>query len=226
MADDGPPVDLARGDRVGGFRVRSILGWGVEGVSADVVDEFLGVRRVLKAYPAEGYWIGRLRHVAEVFGALSAIDICPAPIVGGVGSTDRGVPLAYFVVERRIGRSLEDMLRQRWSENRAIDMFESLLDRVSRVHNVGWALGDFAGGNNIVVINRRPLFIDIGFPEGAAARPTYGEDFECLADIARLLAQQSRSTKLIQTARSLVERSERRLDRRSLFTWRSRAPFA
>ena len=50
----GPPVELARGDRVGGFHVTSILGWGVEGVTAQVVDEFLALKRVLKAYPHRG----------------------------------------------------------------------------------------------------------------------------------------------------------------------------
>ena len=222
MSGDEPPVDLARGDRVGGFCVRSILGWGAEGVAADVRDEFLGVHRVLKAFPATSFWIKRIRYVTEVLLKLGALDVCPAPITGGVSSTNRGVPVVYLVVERRIGRPLEAMFKRPWSEARALGFMDNLVDAVARVHDIGWAMGDFEAGNNIVVIKGKPLFIDIGFGDEPFGRPSFEEDFECLADVARRLAQQSGSLGLIKAARSLADRSERRLNRRSLSVWKAR----
>ena len=40
MSCNGPVVDLARGDRVAGYRVSTVLGHGREGVTATVTDEF------------------------------------------------------------------------------------------------------------------------------------------------------------------------------------------
>ena len=223
MSSDGPPIDLVRGDRLGGFKVCSVLGWGSEGVAADVKDEFINVHRVLKGFPATPFWVNRIRYVTEVFLKLSALDVCPMPIAGGVRATSRGIPVAYLVTDHRIGRPLSELLTRRWSEARAIKTAAKLIDCVARVHRFGWAFGDFEAGNNIVLFNKRPLFIDIGFGSEPFERPSFGEDFDCLADVTRRLAQQSGSLKLLEAAASLAERGDQRLDRRSLTVWKSRS---
>ena len=108
------------------------------------------------------------------------------------------------------------------TEPRALDLIVKLTDSVAKVHRIGWALGDFEGGNNIVMASGCPLFVDIGLDYDAFVRPSLEEDFECLADIARRLAQQSGSDRLIEAAGSLADRSTKRLDARSLSVWRTK----
>ena len=74
MSKTGPPVDLARGDRVGLFRVLTILGHGEEGVAATVLDEFLQIERVLKAYPAEAFWVDRLKFVSSTWPSSGSVQ--------------------------------------------------------------------------------------------------------------------------------------------------------
>lgn len=210
-----PPVELARGDRVGGHRITSILGWGREGVAAEATDEFLQLPRVLKAYPAEAVYVDRVRHVADAFGKLSELDLSPRPLSGGVASTNRGVPVVYLVVERRVGRPLDQLLMKPWSKARAGKAFAQIAHSVARVHRTGWAIGDFQAGNNIVLHEDRYLFIDIGMSD-EEEQPSYFDDFVCLCDLAERLARLSTCDRLQELSEALTERAESRLDRRSL----------
>lgn len=227
MSDDGPAVDLARGDRVGGYRVLSILGHGKEGVAASALDEFLDVERVLKAYPATQEWTDRLRFVSQAFAALADLGVCPRPVHGGVACSSRHVPMAFLVVEHRVGKPLDELIQsRRWTKNRARRLVAQAADRIAKVHLEGWWLGDFEGGNNIVLFEGEPLFIDIGLDRDDDDGPDYAEDFSCLADIALKLGAQAGCDLLIETSRSLVERSRRRLDRRSFSVWLKKSPLA
>ena len=225
MSQGGPAVDLARGDRVAGYRVTSVLGYGREGVATTVTDEFLNIDRVLKAYPAEPYWIERLCYVATAFFALADLGVCPRPLHGGVTVSSPSVPLAYLVFERRLGKSLEVMLRERrWTVGRARQLASDLAEAIAATHAIGWSLGDFEHGNNVVLVQGRPLFVDIGFNDDDEPKPDYGEDFECLASIVRTLGQRARDDALQVMADSLDHRRERRLDRRSFAVWLKRHP--
>lgn len=215
MSTRTPPVELARGDRVGGHRITSILGWGREGVAAEATDEFLYLPRVLKVFPAERCYVDRVRHVAEAFGKMAEFDLSPRPISGGVSSTSRGVPVVYLVVEGRVGRSLEMLLTKPWSKPRARAAFTQIAASVARVHRTGWAIGDFQGGNNIVLHDDRYLFVDIGLSD-ADNQPSFADDFECLSDLASRLSLLSGSEWLQELSEAITDRTDKRLDRRSL----------
>ena len=225
MSQGGPAVDLARGDRVASYRVTSVLGHGREGVAATVTDEFLALPRILKAYPAEAQWVERLRFVARAFFELAELGVCPRPLNGGVGVTSRQAPVAYLVFERRLGKPLDALLEQgRWTSKRAHRLVADLAVLIARVHAAGWWLGDFEHGNNLVLVHGRPLFIDIALADDTDSGPDWGEDFECLASIARKLGENTGDDRLLAIAHSFDHRRERRLDRRSFAAWLKRNP--
>ena len=117
-------------------------------------------------------------------------------------------------------------MTQAWSERRAIACLSKIARKVARVHLAGWSLGDFEAGNNIVLIRNDPVFVDLGLDRDAFVRPPLTDDFECLADVARRLAEQSGSAALHDVAVSLAERAESRLTRRSLNSWLKRSKLA
>lgn len=220
MSEPGPAVDLARGDRVAGYRVTSVLGHGREGVAATVTDEFLDLQRILKAYPAEPQWVERLRFVAQAFAELAELGVCPRPLHGGVAVSSRSAPMAFLVVEHRLGKPLDQLLNdRRWTAARARRLVADIAQAVARVHASGMSLGDFEAGNNIVLVEGRPLFIDIGLTDDDDPGPHYADDFECLASIARQLGERTGDDELTQVAASLDARCTRRLDRRSFAVW-------
>ena len=220
MSQDGPVVDLARGDHIDQFRITSVLGHGREGVAAAVIDKVLELPRVLKAYRAEPQWVDRLRYVAKAFAALSEVGVSPRPISGGVALSSRGEPLAYLVVDHRVGRPLAEMIvARRWTVRRARRLVLDVAQAVTRIHDAGWSTGDFEAGGNIVMFEGKPLFIDIGMTDELDPGPFYQEDFECVASIALKLGEACGDELLIETSRSLIERSRRRVDRRSFGVW-------
>ena len=116
------------------------------------------------------------------------------PIIGGVAATSRGIPTAYLVVERQDRQAAGGGAAKALVGAESLgSAWASLTERLAKVHSVGWAMGDFEAGNNIVLIKDQPMFVDVGLDREAFVRPSFEEDFECLADIARRLAQQSGS---------------------------------
>ncbi len=172
MSQDGPAVDLARGDRVAGYRVTSVLGHGREGVAATVTDEFLDLERVLKAYPAEPHWVERLRYVAQAFFELAELGVCPISLHGGVTASSRSIPMACLVFERRLGKPLDQMLSgRRWTVWRARRLVADLAETLTRVHATGWLLNLIIGGQGERVGQpQRSLWI-APLDGGAAGRP-------------------------------------------------------
>lgn len=227
MSDDGPVVDLARGDRIGSFLITSVLGHGKEGVAAAVIDEIIQLPRVLKAYPAEPQWVERLRYVAKAFHALSEIGISPRPIIGGVTVSSRSEPVAYLVVDHRVGRPLDEMIQnKRWTVLRARKLVVAVAEAVAQIHEAGWSMGDFEAGQNIVLYEGKPLFIDIGLADDLDPGPFHQEDFECLASIALKLGERCGDDLLVEVSASLLERSLRRIDRRSFAVWLRSSPLS
>ena len=128
--------------------------------------------------------------------------------------------MAYLVCEKRLGKPLDELLQhRRWTVRRAHGLVSEIAQAIVRVHQTGWSLGDFEAGNNIVLIEGRPLFIDIALNDEDDPGPHYDEDFECLASIARQLADRTGDGLLANVANDLDERRERRLDRRSMSVW-------
>ena len=220
MSDHGPSVDLARGDRVASYHVTSVLGHGREGVVATVFDEFLHLDRTLKAFPAQPQSVGRVRYIAQAFAGLAELGLSPRPLSGGVTVTSRSEPVAFLVFEKRVGKPLDQLVASgRWTRPRARHVVTDIAQAIARVHATGWSLGDFEDGNNIVLFEGRPMFVDIGLVDEDDPGPHYTDDLECLASIALALGRRTKDDLLLRVSRSLRERRSGRLTKRSLAVW-------
>lgn len=87
-------------------------------------------------------------------------------------------------------------------------------------------MGDFEAGQNIVLYEGKPLFIDIGLADDLDPGPFHQEDFECLASIALKLGERCGDDLLVEVSASLLERSLRRIDRRSFAVWLRSSPLS
>jgi hypothetical protein len=68
-------------------------------------------------------------------------------------------------------------------------MLHALIRKLAAVHRCGRAIGDFTGGNNIVLVGgREPVFCDLDVGEPGFVNRDYAFDLELLTELAIDLA--------------------------------------
>jgi serine/threonine protein kinase len=184
------PLPLAPGTLLDGYRLGLPLGRGEEGVVYQAVERTTRLPFALKLLHAPGREgrhlaarTARVFHKLRGTGAVATYHRC-----GLAGER------VYLVFDRLDGVPLEVLLRRRrwsqaWTAEEACLLLHAMAHKLAAVHRCGLAIGDFTGGNNIVLVGgREPVFCDVDVGEPGFDNRDYAFDLELLAELAIDLA--------------------------------------
>jgi tetratricopeptide (TPR) repeat protein/predicted Ser/Thr protein kinase len=163
-----PPVEslpaIAIGERVGGYRVCSVLGRGGMGVvygaeqenprrtvALKLIRPGLATAEILRRFSHEAQVLGRLAHpgIAQIFEA---------------GTTDTTeTPQPFFAMEIVVGEPITAYARTRQLTTTArLEVFTAVCDAVQHAHEKGVLHRDLKPGNIFVSNDGRPKILDFG----------------------------------------------------------------
>jgi serine/threonine protein kinase len=185
-----PPLPLAPGTLLDGYRLGAPLGCGEEGVVYTAVERTTRLPFALKVLHEKG-WQGRqlAARTARIFhklrgtGAVATYHRC-----GLAGER------VYLRFDRLDGVLLEVLLRRRrwsqaWTAEEACLLLHAMARKLAAVHRCGLAIGDFTGGNNVILVGgREPVFCDLDVGELGFVNRDYRFDLELLVELAIDLA--------------------------------------
>ena len=185
-----PPLPLAPGTLLDGYRLGPLLGRGEEGVVHAAVERTTRLPFALKLLHEKGRVAASLaRQTAPVFhklrntGAVATYHRC-----GLAGER------VYLLFDRLKGVPLAPLLRRRcwsraWPAEAACLLLHAMARKLAAVHRCGLAIGDFTGGNNIVLVGGyEPVFCDLDVGPPGFVNRDYRFDLELLVELAMDLA--------------------------------------
>lgn len=186
----GPANELAPGTLIDGYRLERRLGQGTEGTVYRAVERMTGIPVALKLLLDRGMPTRQLAgRVARICHRLRR-----ANVVATYHSCGRGDGIIYLVFDLLNGVPLAERLAHSqwhatWRADQAWAVLWLLAEKLAMAHAAGFAFGDFAGGNNIVLIEgENPVFCDFDVGEPGFPNRDYGLDLEVYAGIAATLA--------------------------------------
>ena len=149
--------DLQRGTRVAQYEILSKLGRGWEGevyTVQEVPTEALRAMKIVRHSPRES--VRDRVHTAWYFEQLAPTGTVARYYHMGhwFFTDDEGV--FYFVFEHLPGENLRawlDKRRGRLSARKALETTVAVVKAISRVHEAGFAVGDFGTGENLIVLD-------------------------------------------------------------------------
>ncbi|MFZ1425445.1 MAG: hypothetical protein WAS21_01595 [Geminicoccaceae bacterium] len=185
-----PARELAPGTIIDGYRLERQLGHGTEGTVYRAIECLTGVPVALKLLVDQGRPTLQLAsRVARICHRLRRSNI-----VAAYHRSGRADGFVYLVFDHVEGEPLAERLASMnwsadWSADQAFVMLWLLAEKLATAHACRIAFSDFAGGNNIVLIEgENPVFCDFDAGEPAFPNRSYGLDLEVYAGIAATLA--------------------------------------
>jgi serine/threonine protein kinase len=183
-------LPLTPGTLLDGYRLGLPLGHGEEGVVYAAVERLTRLPFALKLLHAPGREgrqlaarTARIFHKLRGTGAVATYHRC-----GRAGER------VYLLFDRLDGVPLEVLLRRRrwsqaWTAEEACLLLHAMARKLAAVHRCGLAIGDFTGGNNIVLVGCvEPVFCDVDVGEPGFVNRDYAFDLELLAELVIDLA--------------------------------------
>lgn len=164
-------LNLKPGTRIAGYRIVKPLGRGWEGEVYSAVEVPTDAARAIKIIAREN--LDSVRQVistAWFFEQLASTRSVARYFHMGQWFLDDNEGLFFLVFEHLEGPTLADFLaegRRRGTHNEldAINLVRRVAAAIARVHEVGYAVGDFEDGSNIIISgpphDRRPIFCDL-----------------------------------------------------------------
>jgi serine/threonine protein kinase len=181
---------LAPGTLIDGYRLGQRLGSGVEGTVYRAVERWCGIPVALKLLHEPGQAAMRLAgRIARIHHRLRGTNI-----LATYHRCGRAKGLVYLVFDHLDGVPLAKQLARpcwsaAWKADQAYLMLWFLAEKLATAHAAGIAFGDFAGGNNIILVaGENPVFCDLDVGAPGAPNRDYDLDLDIYADIATKLA--------------------------------------
>jgi len=202
------PLLLASGTLVHGYRIVRYLGHGWEGIAYRAVEQLTGAVRVLKVYEvSNSREFDYVCHVARSFERLAASGAVARYHHMGEYRSIAARHYAYLVLDHIPGPPLARLLTRKrtWGRRTACAIGLRLWSRLAAAHRLGRAIGDFEGGNNIVVApGAWPLFCDIEAGTPTSPNTRYKQDVLLLAALIHRLGRHARCVELVHLGSQLA----------------------
>lgn len=208
-----PAIRLGRGTIVAGYRPQCCLGRGWEGTSYLATELRSGVPRRLKFYRIDGlHELPRVGHIAATFERLGSTEAVPRYHHMGLWKRSRRETIPFLAFDYIEGRALTGLLaggrwHRRWTDVIALTLLAAIARKLAAVHKLGYAVGDFGEGANILVTrNYNPVWCDLG--TGLPGEPNHDRDSD-LGEFFTILDRLAEH----EPASLLVRRAAKRLAR-------------
>ena len=208
-----PPFGLRPGMRVGNYRLIGQVGRGYEAEVYAAVEVPSGARRAIKLYPQEDHSdLQKAAHRAWYYDQLS-----------GTGSVakyhhlthwilDDGESILCLIFDLLDGLDLDKHLRQVRGrvpvrEKESLRLIAAIAEKIGRVHRLGYGVGDFQHGGNIMVLRKsnEPMFVDLETGEPGCANVDLGNDSDELNELLDFLFPRVLRRDVYQQVKLLIE---------------------
>ena len=178
-----PPFKLKPGSQIGNYRILHQLGRGFEAEVYEAIEIPTGIRRALKIYHlGEPETWDRVRAMARFFEKLAPTGaVAQYHHTGTCFLPPTGEPVAFLVMELLSGKTLDKHVRsikgtRLQRETRCLGLLTKIAEKIARVHEAGFAIGDFMDGTNTIILpTGEPIFCDLEPGE----RNNPNRDFAC-----------------------------------------------
>jgi tRNA A-37 threonylcarbamoyl transferase component Bud32 len=217
------PLKLSKGTRVGSYRIDRPLGRGWEGEVYAVEEVPTAAERAMKLIARQVDVSTRVVvHTAWFFEQLASSGAVARYFHMGTWFLEDNEGLFFLVFERLHGKTLKDYIEDEqdaWTEQRALRMVRQVAEAIARVHALGYAVGDFDTGTNIVVTgdaaDPRPIFCDLDPGAPDAPNTNFANDAEELLTLARWLAPKKQSSEMKGALDLLRDAAQSQVNRRT-----------
>lgn len=206
-ANPTPAFRLGRGNVVAGYKLLRCLGRGWESTNYLAAEQHSGAIRRLKFYRGhEPDNLELLGHIATIFERFHPTTAVPTYHHMGVWQRNRREIIPFLVFGYIEGKPLNGLLHprrwhRRWTDVTGLQVLAAIAWKLAAVHDLGYAVGEFPDGVNILVTRDwEPLWCDLdpGFPgEPNEDQPGDLEQFFTILDA---LAEHKPASRLVARA--------------------------
>lgn len=174
--------NLTRGARIGSYCILESIGRGCEGEVYKVIEVPTGALRALKLYRTiELESVGHLIHFAWFYEQVRPCGHFPIYYHYGQWFLEGDQGCWYLVFEFVQGTTLDKHMKG-LTRNQKVELFFELLEAVADVHKCGFAVGDFANLNNVILTPREQIVFTDCEP-GSPGRPNRNFEADCTSEL-------------------------------------------
>lgn len=202
------------GARIGNYKVLHCLGRGFECEVYAAGEVPTGVKRALKIFPDGDVEHTRLIvHRARIYERLSTTgSVVGYHHLGRTFLATSGESIIFLVFDLLAGVGVNQYMKQLRGiasnrEREAIRLTSEIAEKISRVHALGYAVGDFEAGSNIIIrmADRQPIFCDLEAGSPNNPNKDFQNDLEEFCVLSRLIFRGLRRRKTYRNLHSLLE---------------------
>lgn len=174
--------NLTRGARIGNYCILETIGRGCEGEVFKVTEVPTGAIRALKLYRTiELESVRHLIHFAWFYEQVRPCGHFPIYYHYGQWFFGRDQGCWYLIFEFVKGTPLDKQIKG-LTRKQKVELFFELLNAVADVHKCGFAVGDFANLNNVILTPQEQIVFTDCEP-GSPGRPNRNFEADCTTEL-------------------------------------------